>query len=84
MSDDPQSTDDDGPASRSPDNGSDGEEHFNDALKQGLRRAGMHWMRAGYELLAGVGAFLDELNQKRDDDEIERHSTTGVERIDLE
>jgi hypothetical protein len=44
-------------------NGAHGED-LNEALKQGFRRAGMHWMRAGYELLAGVGAFLEELSQK--------------------
>ena len=54
---------------------------FNDALKHGFRRAGMHWMRAGYELLAGVGALLEELNQKASDPEA---PDDGAERIDLE
>lgn len=52
---------------------------FNDALKQGIRRAGMHWMRAGYELLAGVGALLEELAPKTPDDEPE-----PAEHIELE
>ena len=32
-----------------------------EAFKMGLQRAGLHWLRAGYEVLAGVGALLDEL-----------------------
>jgi len=39
----------------------DGLHELNDAVRAGLRRAGLHWMRAGYEILAGVGAFLDEI-----------------------
>jgi len=44
-----------------------------DALRAGLRRAGAHWMRAGYEVLAGVGAFLEEIagvgtDDREDDD----------------
>ena len=30
-----------------------------EALRSGLRQAGYHVMRAGYELLAGVSAFLE-------------------------
>lgn len=41
--------------------GKDGLNDLNEAVRAGLRRAGLHWMRAGYELLAGIGAFLDEL-----------------------
>ncbi len=41
--------------------GRDGLGDLNDAVRSGLRRAGLHWMRAGYEVLAGIGAFLDEL-----------------------
>lgn len=36
-----------------------------DALKLGLQRAGLHWLRAGYEVVAGVGALLDELIRVR-------------------
>lgn len=54
---------------------------LNDALKQGFRRAGMHWMRAGYELLAGVGAFLEELSQRS---EGESGPDDPAERIELE
>ncbi len=41
--------------------GRDGLGELNEAVRAGLRRAGLHWMRAGYEVLAGIGAFLDEL-----------------------
>lgn len=54
---------------------------LNEAFKVGLRRAGLHWMRAGYELLAGVGALLDELNQRPASDPA---SPDPAERIELE
>jgi hypothetical protein len=38
---------------------------YRDALRLGLRRAGLHWVRASYEVLAGVGAFLDEVANVR-------------------
>jgi hypothetical protein len=51
---------DDAP-SHDPDSGLEDLTELNEALKAGLRRAGMHWMRAGYELVAGLGALLDEI-----------------------
>ncbi len=54
---------------------------LNEAFKMGLRRAGLHWMRAGYELLAGVGALLDELNQRPEPDST---GSDPAERIELE
>lgn len=41
---------------------------YREVLKLGLRRASLHWLRAGYEVVAGVGAFLDEVAQSRRDD----------------
>lgn len=41
---------------------------YGDAFRLGLRRAGLHWVRASYEVVAGVGAFLDELASVRRDD----------------
>ncbi len=32
---------------------------LSEALRTGLRQAGYHVLRAGYELLAGVSAFLE-------------------------
>lgn len=41
---------------------------YRDALRLGLRRAGLHWVRASYEVVAGVGAFLDEVAKARRDE----------------
>lgn len=38
---------------------------YRDALRLGLRRAGMHWLRASYEVVAGVGALLNEITHVR-------------------
>jgi len=38
------------------------------ALRMGLKRAGLHWVRAGYEVVAGLGAFLDEVARARSGD----------------
>ncbi len=38
---------------------------YRDAFRLGLRRAGMHWLRASYEVVAGVGALLNEINHAR-------------------
>jgi hypothetical protein len=48
-----------------------------DALKLGLQRAGLHWLRAGYEIVAGVGAFLDEVVRVR-----RNQNGTGEEPVD--
>ena len=41
---------------------------YGDAFRLGLRRAGLHWVRASYEVIAGIGAFLDEVASARHDD----------------
>ena len=46
----------------------DDHNEYRDALRLGLRRAGLHWVRASYEVIAGVGAFLDEVAKARRDD----------------
>jgi hypothetical protein len=43
----------------------DDNRHYRDVLRMGLRRAGLHWLRAGYEVVAGVGALLDEVAAAR-------------------
>jgi hypothetical protein len=56
-----------------------------EAIRLGLRRAGLHWIRAGYEVIAGVGALLDEVNRARR--EAEADSLAGGadrERIEIE
>ena len=60
---------------------------YGEAFRLGLRRAGLHWIRASYEVVAGVGAFLDELASVRrdehgDDDEPEQDE--GPVRIELD
>jgi hypothetical protein len=35
------------------------------AMIIGARRAGLHLLRAGYEVVAGAGAFLDEVIRVR-------------------
>ena len=43
----------------------DEEKDYGDALRDGFRRAMLHWIRASYEVIAGVGAFLDEVASVR-------------------
>ena len=54
-----------------------------DAVRVGLRRAGLHMIKAGYEVVAGVGALLDELVRARRGDEPEPESG-GPTRIEVE
>ena len=37
-------------------------------IAAGLQRAAVHWAKAGYELAAGVGAFLDAVVNPDDGD----------------
>ena len=60
-----------------------------DAVTLGLRRAGLHWIRAGYEMAAGLGAFLDEVVRVRRDQPSDQPGKTGpgrsrLTRIDLD
>ena len=58
---------------------------LNEAIKAGFRRASLHWMRAGYELLAGLGALLDEIaTAGKDDEELDDLEDTGPTRIQLD
>ena len=59
---------------------------YRDAFRLGLRRAGLHWVRASYELIAGVGAFLDEVARARQDDSVadEDDFDDGPVRIELD
>lgn len=36
-----------------------------EAAEVGLRKAGIHFVKAGYEVLAGFAAFLGEINAAR-------------------
>lgn len=61
---------------------------YGDAFRLGLRRAGLHWVRASYEVIAGVGAFLDEVaSVRRDEADAEDDlpdEEEGPVRIDLD
>ena len=37
-------------------------------IASALERAAVHWAKAGYELVAGVGAFIDEVVNGDGDD----------------
>ena len=56
---------------------------MNEALKAGLRQAGYHVMRAGYELLAGVSAFLEAVGGG-DEDGDNDDDRTKTQRIEVE
>lgn len=66
----------------------DEDSDYRDAFRMGLRRAGLHWVRASYEVVAGVGAFLDEVARVRReetvDDDDERGDNDGPIRIELD
>jgi hypothetical protein len=56
-----------------------------EAVRMGLRRAGLHWIRAGYEVIAGLGAFLDEVNRARHESgEAAPDTASRPERIEIE
>ncbi|MCP4305290.1 MAG: hypothetical protein GY926_21475 [bacterium] len=61
---------------------------YRGVLKLGLRRASLHWLRAGYEVVAGVGAFLDEVARSRrdgaDDEDDPGDIEDGPIRIELD
>ena len=65
----------------------DDDKNYGDAFRHGFRRAMLHWIRASYEVIAGVGAFLDEVadvrrNTPRDSDQPDEGA--GPVKIDLE
>jgi hypothetical protein len=57
---------------------------LSEAARRGLQRAGIHLMKAAIEVVAGIGAFLEEINTATpgpsDDDESDR----GPQRIPVE
>ncbi len=49
-------------------------------VKMGFQRAGLHMLRAGYEVVAGVAAFLDEVVRvRRDTVPIDDEGPTKIE-----
>jgi hypothetical protein len=56
---------------------------LSDAARRGLQRAGIHLVKAAIEVVAGVSAFIEELQatgERRDDDS----GDGGPERIVVE
>jgi hypothetical protein len=43
----------------------DEDRDYRAAIAMGLRRAALHWLRASYEVVAGVGALLNEVVEAR-------------------
>lgn len=63
----------------------DEDPQFRETLKLALRRAGLHWFRAGYEVVAGWGALLDEVvKARRGEDGSEPDDASRPTRIELE
>ncbi|MDJ0924775.1 MAG: hypothetical protein QNJ77_09440 [Acidimicrobiia bacterium] len=65
----------------------DERKEYGDAMRLGMRRAMLHWLRASYEVLAGVGAFLDEIASVRRDEfaaDDESGDDDGPVRIELD
>ena len=56
---------------------------MNEAVRSGLKRAGFHLIKAGYEVVAGLGAFVEELNRARRSAESGGDDTTPT-RIEVE
>jgi hypothetical protein len=54
---------------------------LSEAARRGLQRAGVHLMKAAIEVVAGLSAFLEEMNAASP----EKHEPdTGPQRIELE
>jgi hypothetical protein len=63
------------------------ESNYRTAVRLGARRAVLHWLRASYEVIAGVGAFLEEVAHARRDtatDEDDEPEDAGPVRIELD
>lgn len=54
------------------------------AAAEGLRRASAHFARAGFELLRGAAAFLEELGRAVRGADDEEEASAGAERIPVE
>ncbi len=64
-----------------PDEGPDRAELL-DAARAGAMKAGFHMVRAGWEVLAGIGAFVEEMRKVMREDSDE--GPPGPERIPVE
>jgi hypothetical protein len=53
-------------------------------IRNGLRRAGVHFAKAAYEVVGGMAAFVDELATVVRDDSSHDDEATGPTRIEVE
>jgi hypothetical protein len=60
-------------------NGAAEDPEMSDAFRAGMRQAGYHVLRAGYELLAGVSAFLEAVGGGGQEDGSEGPVTERIE-----
>ena len=60
------------------------EPDFAEAARAGARRAGIHMVKAGYEVLAGLSAFLEELRKAASEDDDDGDEADGPQRITLD
>lgn len=56
---------------------------LSEAARRGLQRAAVHLMKAAIEVVAGLGAFLEEINGPGTPDD-DGDASTGPERIEVE
>lgn len=62
-----------------------GWEELSEAARRGLQRAGIHLVKAAIEIVAAIGAFLEEIHDGEDDAGGDgRPSPDGPTRIDLD
>lgn len=60
-------------------NGAADDPEMSDAFRAGMRQAGYHVLRAGYELLAGVSAFLEAVGGAGQEETPEGPTTQRIE-----
>ncbi len=53
-------------------------------LQKGLRRAGVHFAKAAYEVVGGVAAFVDELAAVVSDNSSDDDESQGPTKIEIE
>ena len=57
----------------------DDREELTEAARRGLQRAAVHLMKAAIEVVAGLGAFLEEMGGSHDDEEGEGGGRQHIE-----
>jgi hypothetical protein len=57
---------------------------LSDAARRGLQRAGVHLMKAAIEVVAGLSAFLEEINAASPESPDDGGDDRGPQRIDVE